>query len=239
MSFLGDVWHSTQNWTQRALFKPAKQIAAGLGHKYLGLPGNKSHQNPLLKMVQNAKEAGIHPLYAMGAAQSISPQWDVGGGPDLGGIADAFRSFTPEANAKATVAGITPMEQAQIDLLRQQTRTSASQENLNNSNAMRLFGPGQPGTGITQDASGVYNAVPPNVPLARPGSPNVQAGPQRPLMIPLPNGGATPDPAIAPSMLSGDWYWLKDRYQTQAVPTLEKWGGDIYNAVQSVKSFFQ
>lgn len=167
-------------------------------------------QNGIQWRVQDAKAAGIHPLYALGGSgATYSPSGiSVGGGTgsdlgrDLANMGQGLGRAVAAASSKEDRADaayqsqmrIMGLERASLENRLLETQIAASQGAL-----MRAqVGPGIP-TGPSLGGipgHGVYSARPAEVTTANPSRPGSEAGPQRPggryiQMQPGGNGGPT------------------------------------------------
>lgn len=150
-------------------------------------------QNGIQWRVQDAKAAGIHPLYALGGAgASYSPSAvsvGTGGGSDLGrdlanmgqGLGRAVAAASSKEDradaAYQSQMRIMGLERASLENRLLETQIAASQGAL-----MRAqVGPGIPsGPSAAVSGNGVYSAKPAEVTTTNPNRPGNEAGPQQP-----------------------------------------------------------
>lgn len=142
------------------------------------------------KRVADAKAAGVHPLFALGASVGASPTTAVGGGNPTGSVAgDALQglgaiiSRQMEAEAKKS--------EAEAQLAASKAKTLEAASNTRQDGAVLstnpvtgdpdvLFGPPPPGTKYGPPGEGPHLVVPPEVPAKS--SPGTAAG-RHPLFI--------------------------------------------------------
>lgn len=149
--------------------------------------GDNSDYNKhrIVKTVRDAKEAGIHPLYAMGAAGAYSP--GLGIGPDYGAAASAMgrtlQEMAPSERAKAVVDD-GGLRAAQIRSLNASAdRDDAAAAASRTSSILQLLGANSNGLtrgGTMLNGFGQSEMVPSQITYARPGDPAVEAGPAHP-----------------------------------------------------------
>lgn len=162
-----------------ASVKGAKMLGGAVGIK--SGPTGIHNKHPLVKLVADAKAAGIHPLYAMGAAGAYQPSLGLSdstyssAGQAMGRVLSAM---DPATQAQKVVDD--PLTTAQIRSLnasadRDDAAASASRTDTilqllkQNSTQSAVVGP-----------LGPFINEPTKIPYARPGDPSTQAGPAGP-----------------------------------------------------------
>lgn len=209
----------------------AAAIQAGgalLGGAMAGRGAKNQHltRNNILRTVLDAKQAGVHPLYALGSGGSYSPQWQASGNDyGLPQAADAIGRglHQSKAETQAKVAAgidqrmadsVIDRNSAAADADRAQAALARSQVNqtglaragqeldyfMNNSGAFSV---------PKKKGGADHVMVPPRIPIPNPNDKSRQAGPNVPPMIRVttPQGGHldVPNPDLVDSEGLAAW----------------------------------
>jgi len=183
--FYGLDWKSLAGSTLSA----AKSLGSAFG---FGGDNSDESRHRIRKIVRDAQESGIHPLYALGAGGGYSPgfQSNDGGGIRQGVAAlDAvYRGYTAEQQAKQAAGLDLQFSQAQIRAANAAAERDETQAQLNLSESARLtsglHSGGRDNTTVTQTPElGAFTTPPAQVISSRPGAPELQEGPAQPVFI--------------------------------------------------------
>lgn len=184
--------------------------------------------------VNDAKAAGIHPLYALGAAPTTFAPVGIGGASDNSGdIWQRSLSGMGQNIGRAIQATATKQERALSLLETERMHLINEGLRLDNRAKQSQLGPPLPvpGTGVSAAGMvgpspgtgpipgvGTYEAKPPEIQNSQPGSPNITAGPGAPY-VQFADVGNGLRPMPAPGMKTEDEF---------GAPLMAQWLTDVY-----------
>ncbi|AXH73157.1 MAG: hypothetical protein [Microviridae sp.] len=159
-----------------------RYLGAAVGYKTQGKgDGSQYNRHRLVQLVRDAKDAGIHPLYAMGAAGAYQPGFSVGSSDDAGmAMGNVLQSMDHASQAKNTLDSSDPLVSAQIRALNAAAdRDDAAASATRTTAVLQLLKQNaQPTAAIA--GLGNYVERPAEITSGRPGDPYLTAGPPAP-----------------------------------------------------------
>lgn len=170
--------------------KVADYKLARQGQKMAQAQFDQQMDHSVRRRVEDAKRAGVHPLFALGASSGGSPTLAAGGGsPSGSAVGEALQSVIKAASAKDE-------SEAALNNAKTKVIEKSLDSRGRDAEALELFGEPPPGTIYGDPAQGHHVVRPPEVPATRPDDPSHAAG-DRPFWTTIqgPNGPVkVPDP---------------------------------------------
>lgn len=211
--------------------------ALDFGKSFLGFGGDNSDESRhrIRKIVRDAQESGVHPLYALGAGGGYTPGFSASDGGGIRGgveaLSRAYRGYTAEQQAKAAAGLDERIANAQIRAALASAERDETQAQLNLSESARitsgLHGQGRDNSTVTNDpVLGTFTTPPAEVLSARPSDKGLMAGPSQPGMVEIDVGKGKmriPNQQLVETPESvGLMMMLKDYWDRNVAPSMPK-----------------
>jgi hypothetical protein len=201
----------------------------------------------LVKLVADAKAAGIHPLYAMGAAGAYQPSLGLSSDTYASAGQSLGRVLTGMDHAKTAQAAVDPLQTAQIHALNSAAdRDDAAASASRTDTILQLLKQNSQPSMVTGPL-GSYVQDTPHVTASRPGDSSTAAGPSTPALKeatgPFGEKWRMVDQGVGQDMIQPSIMGLESLYKKliydQVAPYGRALGKGVFDAQQYIQNLFK